>query len=41
VAAQQRRQQRDRFGRGCPFCDYFGDALVPGVKSELQAIGSA
>jgi len=40
VIVKQRRQQRDRLGRGYPFCDSFGNATVSGVKSKLQTIGS-
>ena len=38
---EQRRQQRDRYERRCPFGDYLGSALVSGVKSELQIMDAA
>ena len=41
VVGSQRRQHRDRFERGRPFADYFGNALVSGVKSGLQTMDSA
>jgi len=36
-----RRQHRDRFGRGHPFGNTVGNAVVSEIKFELQTIGSA